>query len=441
MATSYPIRLLTENDLPGFSLVHQHAFHGGAPTQESRAGMLARFEFDRNLAAFDGPTQVGVAGIFSFRMRVPGALIPVAGVTMIAVLPSHRRRGVLTSLMRQQLRDIHERGEAVAALFSSETGIYGRYGYGAASWQAFYRLRGGEGALAASAPARDGLRLRLADPGSARAELAKVYDLVLAERPGLYGRDDIWWDKVLTDDVSPSAPLRCVLAEDDAGPLGYALFTGAPRWDEPTFLPDSSIDIREVMVSDPAAAAALWGDLLSRDLTTEFTAAMRPVDDPVRHLLADPRRLRATVSDGLWVRLVDVGQALAQRRYAAPVDAVIEIPADGFCPHNAGRWRLTTQPGGAPADGPADNAGPDAGAGPADGAGFPVGGLAATCERTSAPADVIVPVHALGAAYLGGTQLDTLARAGLVTETRPGAIAALSTALTWSPAPWCPYIF
>lgn len=435
MVTSYPIRMLTEDDLPGFQLVHQHAFHGGEPSEQSRASMLARFEFDRNLAAFDGPTQVGAAGIFSFRMRVPGALIPVAGVTMIAVLPSHRRRGVLTSLMRQQLTDIHERGEAVAALFSSETGIYSRYGYGIASWQAFYRLRGGEGALAVSAPARDGLRLRLADPGSARAELAKVYDLVLAQRPGLYTRNDVWWDKVLTDDVNPSTPLRCVLAEDDAGPLGYALYTGAPSWDDPTFLPDSSMDIREVMVSDPAAAAALWGDLLSRDLTTDFTAAMRPVDDPVRHLLADPRRLRAMVSDGLWVRLVDVGQALAQRRYAAPVDVVIEIPADDLCPHNAGRWRLTTQPSRPPADSPAHTAGP------ADGAGFPVGGLAATCERTSAPADVIVPVQALGAAYLGGTQLDTLARAGLLTQTRPGAIAALSTALTWSPAPWCPYIF
>jgi predicted acetyltransferase len=422
MATSYPIRPLTEDDLPGFSLVHQHAFHGGAPSPESRARMLARFEFDRNLAAFDGPTQVGAAGIFSFGMRVPGALLPVAGVTMIAVLPSHRRRGILTALMRRQLTDIHERGEAVAALFASENEIYGRFGYGLASWHAYFRLRGGEAKLAASAPARDGLRLRLADPGSVRAELAKVYDLVLAERPGLYTRNDAWWDKVLTDDVSPATPLRCVLAEDDAGPLGYAMYTGKPRWDQPTFLADSSMDIREVMVSDPAAAALLWGDLLSRDLTTEFTAAMRPVDDPLVHLLADPRRLRATVTDGLWVRLVDVGRALAQRRYAAPADVVIEIPADEFCPHNRGRWRLTTRPAGGPVADPA-------------------GGLAATCERTGAPADVVAPVHALGAAYLGGTKLDTMARAGVVTETCPGAIATLSTALTWSPAPWCPYIF
>jgi predicted acetyltransferase len=422
MATPYPIRLLTEDDLPGFSLIHQHAFHHGPPPETSRAGMLARFEFDRNLAAFDGTTQVGVAGIFSFAMRVPGALVPVAGVTMIAVLPSHRRRGILTSLMRRQLADIHQRGEAVAALFASETGIYGRYGYGRATSQAFFRLRGGEGALAPGAPDTGGLRLRLAEPASARAEAGKVYDQVLAERPGVYARNDTWWDNVLTDaDAGPGAtPLRCLLAEDGGGPRGYALFTGVSRWDGPTFLADSSINIREVMVTDPAATAAIWGDLLSRDLTTEFTAAMRPVDDPLLHLLADPRRARAMVSDGLWVRLVDVGKALAQRTYSAGADAVIEVLADEWCPHNQGRWRLTTT---------------------APGTRFPAGGLPATCERTTAPANVVAPVQALGAAYLGGTRLDTLARAGVVTEVTPGAVAALSTALSWDPAPWCPYIF
>jgi predicted acetyltransferase len=419
----YPVRLLSEEDLPGFSLVHQHAFHHGRPGERDRALMLKRFEFDRNIAAFDGPTVVGVAGIFSFSMRVPGALLPVAGVTMIAVLPSHRRRGILTSLMRRQLTDIHQRGEAVAALFASETPIYGRYGYGPASSQAFIRLLGGEGALAAGAPATGGVRLRLVDPTSVRAELAKVYDLVLAERPGVYARSDGWWDRVLSDaeaDAPGDSPLRCLLAEDDAGPCGYALFTGVARWDAESFLADSSMDMREIMTAGPAATAAIWGDLLTRDLTTEFTAAMRPVDDPLPHLLADARRVRTQVSDGLWVRLVDVGKALAQRRYSAAIDMVIEVSSDDMCPHNLGRWRLTT-----------DTSGP----------GFAAGGLPATCERTTAPADVTLPVRALGATYLGGTPLATLALAGLATEARPGAIAALSTALTWSPAPWCPLIF
>ncbi|HEY5985845.1 MAG TPA: GNAT family N-acetyltransferase, partial [Streptosporangiaceae bacterium] len=302
MATSYPVRPITEDELPGFRAVHEHAFHGRPSSERAHALWVSRLEVDRTLAAFDGNTVVGAAGIFSFRMRVPGALIPVAGVTMVAVLPTHRRRGILSAFMRRQFEDLSQGGEAVAALFASEAGIYRRFGYGPASSQAFFTLKGGEGTLAATAPVDDRLRLRLADPAAVRAELGKVYDMALAERPGFYARTDPWWDYVLDDpkeEWGGGTPLRCVLAEDDSGPRGYALFRAEGRWDDPNFLPDSSLKVQEAVAADPAAAAAVWGDLLSRDLTTEFQAEMRPVDDPLLHLLADPRRLRRQVSDAL----------------------------------------------------------------------------------------------------------------------------------------------
>ena len=421
--TPYPIRPLTEDDLLALHTVHQHAFHGGPPSDRALARMRSRVECDRTVAAFDGSTMVGATGAYSFRMRIPGALTAVAGVTMVAVLPSHRRRGILSSLMRQQLADLHERGEATAALFAAEMGIYGRFGYGPASWQATYGLRGGEGRLAPGAPGDGELRLRIAEPESARAELAKVYEAVLAERPGCFARNDSWWDRAVADDPESRAgasPLRCLIAEDAASPRGYALYSGRGRWDEETYLPDSTIEIRELFTTDPAATAAIWGDLLSRDLASDFRAGMRPVDDPLQHLLADPRRLRTRISDGLWVRLVDVGGALAQRRYACPVDVVIEVTDDG-CAWNRGRWRLTT--GTVPA------------------AGGPAQGVGATCERTTGLADIALPVRALGAAYLGGTQLGPMAAAGLVEELRPGTLAPLSAALSWDPAPWCPMMF
>jgi Sterol carrier protein domain len=134
---------------------------------------------------------------------------------------------------------------------------------------------------------------------------------------------------------------------------------------------------------------------------------------------------------------VEVGTALAQRRYAAPVDVVIEV-TDEFCPWNTGRWRLTVPPVSTP---PATGQAAGAAQAGAAGAARPVAGLAATCERTSAPAEVALPAHALGAAYLGGTRLAPLAAAGLITELRPGALAALSAAMSWDPAPWCPLIF
>jgi predicted acetyltransferase len=419
MATWDSIRPVTEDELAQVSLIHEHAFHGGPMSERDRAGLLTRLDLGRTLAVFDGTQPVGIAAAFSFRMRVPGALIPVAGVSLVAVLPTCRRRGVLTALMRRQLDDLSLGGEPVAALYSSEAGIYGRFGYGCASWHAYFTVHGGEGRLAPGAPSDPRLRLRLAEPAAARAELAKVYDLELAERPGLFARSGAWWDRVISDEETRrggASPLRCVIAEDDAGPRGYALLHARARWDEPAFLPDCQVEVRELMAADPAAAALLWSDLLSRDLATGFHAGMRPADDVLPYLLADQRRVRSQISDGLWVRLVDAGRALALRRYACPVEVVIEI-SDGLCPGNQGRWRLAT------------------------GGGHHADGLPATCERTTSRPDLSLGVQALGAAYLGGTRLGPLARAGQVTEHTPGAVAALSAAMSWDPAPWCPVIF
>jgi predicted acetyltransferase len=346
----------------------------------------------------------------------------VAGVTAVAVLPSHRRRGILSSLMRRQLGDVRERGETVAALFASESTIYGRYGYGVASAELDFTIRRGEGTMpgrpAAPGPAGPAdpaaaPRLRSPEPRDAAAELAKVYDCVLRGRPGLPARDNRWWDYTLWDPEprrSGSSPMRCVIAEDEAGPRGYALFSVKPEWGEHG-IPGSVLRVQELMATDPAAHAAVWSDLLTRDLVAEVRARMRPADDPLLYLLADSRRARAHLLDGLWVRLVSVPGALTRRRYACAVDVVIGV-ADELFPENAGRWRLQAAGGSA--------------------------GLTASCERTSAPVDVALPVRALGAAYLGGTRLGALAAAGLATETRPGALAALSAALSWDPAPWCP---
>jgi predicted acetyltransferase len=414
MTQRHEIRPITDDEFDAFHAVDEQAFQGSPPAADERPKILSRFEFDRSLAAFDGGEPVGIAGAFSFRMRIPGAVAPVAGVSWVAVLPSHRRRGILTQLMRRQLSDVRERGEAIAVLWASEAGIYGRYGYGRASWHAAFAVRRGEGALAADAPADPGLRLRIADPEQARTELAKVHDGLLEVRPGFFARTDLWWDRVLDDPEAErknASPLRCVLAEDDSGPRGYALYSGVGRWEDETFLPDNSISVRELLAADPAASAALWADLLGRDLVSEIRATLRPVDDPLFFQLADPRRLRPTVTDGLWVRITNLAAALAQRRYARPVDVVIEV-RDQIFPGNAGCWRLH-----------------------ADGSG------AAVCEPASAEADISLGIAELGAAYLGGTRLAALAAAGRVTELRPGTLAPLSTAMSWDPAPWCPVIF
>lgn len=417
MGTPYPIRPVTEDELSTISHVHEHAFHAGPASERAHANFAARFEPERSLASCDGSTVAGFAASFSYQMRVPGALVPVAGVSMVGVLPTYRRRGILSSLMRRQLADLSGNGEAVAALWASEAGIYGRFGYGCASQRYSFTLRAGEAGFVPDAPVDSRLRLRLVDPQLALADLSKVYELALAERPGFFARNDAWWDYALDDPESQregGTPLRCVVAEDDAGPRGYAVFNARQRWDDAD-VPDGRLMLREMIAADPAATAMLWRDLLTRDLISEFQMPIRPVDDPLLSLLADPRRARAKLSDGLWVRLLDVAAALEQRRYAAPVDVTIEV-SDDLCPQNQGTWRLVTSPGSGP-------------------------GLAATCQRASGAADISLPVRALGSLYLGGMRLGSLAAAGIVTESRPGAVAALSAAMSWDPAPWCPMIF
>jgi predicted acetyltransferase len=417
-SSPYPIRPIGEDELDSFVRVDEHAFHTSPPSESDRRILKDRFEFDRSLAAFDDATPVGITMCYSFQLSVPGQeVLPAAGVTFVAVLPTHRRRGVLTSLMRRQLADVRDRGEPLAVLWASESVIYSRYGYGRASWYLAYTLRRGEGALSrAAAKGGDGLRLRLAEPDAVLPELAKVHDAVLPTRPGFFARNDAWWRSVIYDPAEQrhgDSPLRCLLAEDASGPRGYALYAGVDTWTE--FLPENVLKVRELMAADPEASATLWADLLSRDLTSEFRIERRPVDDPLLFQLADPRRTRPLINDALWVRLVDVPRALAGRRYASPVDVVLEV-RDEILPANAGRWRLTTT-GDAPG-----------------------GGLAATCVPADSAPDVALDVTELGAAYLGGTRLGAMAGAGLV-EGRPGALRQLSAALSWDPAPWCPRVF
>jgi predicted acetyltransferase len=423
----YPIRPVSSEEFDAFHTVDMHAFHGSPLSPEERQLVLSHLEFDRSLAAFDGDTPVGTAGAYTFQLTVPGfAALPAAGVTWVSVLPSHRRRGVLSSLMRRQLADVRDRGEPLAVLWASESVIYPRFGYGRAMWHADFTLYRGEGTLArtapvaGTAPADGGLRLRLVDPVAAIPELAKVYDTVLPSRPGFIARTESWWQRTVYDPADRrqgTSPLHCVLAEDDGGPRGYALYSAVNHWDSDTSLPDSTLNVREMVATDAEASAALAADLLSRDLTTEFRLRGRPVDDPLLYQLADPRRARPRLKDALWVRIIDVPGALARRRYSAPADVVLEV-RDDLLPANAGRWRLTTGP-----------AAPDG------------AGLSATCAPSGSAPDVLLDVTQLGAAYLGGTTLSALAGAGLVTEGRPGAVRQLSTALSWDTAPWCPVNF
>ena len=420
MTERYVLRPVTPEEFGAFGDVLSQAFNESPWPAEAIEQQRTVFEFDRSLAAFDGDAITGTAGAYSFQLTTPGGVVGAAGVSFVSVLPSHRRRGIMSAMMRDQLADVAARGEPVAALFASESAIYGRYGYGCASGQLSLTIRRGEGALtpATAGGARAGglVRLRAAPPTDLRTELVKVYDAAAPHRPGMMARNERWWQDVLADLEffrRGMSPLKCLLAEDDLAPRGYALYRTKAGWDDDG-LPFGSLSVHELIAVDGEATAALWTDLLTRDLIGEVVARHRPVDDPLLAMLADRRRARACLTDGLWIRLTDVPAALRQRRYSCAANVVIEV-SDDLLPANAGRWRLQCP-------------------GPPDGG-------EASCERTTAAADIVLPVAVLGAGYLGGTRLGALASAGLITEHKHGTLARLSAAMYSDPAPWCPSMF
>lgn len=387
------------------------AFGGVAEAREERELWETLTEIERSIGAWDGDECVGTAGAFSFRVSVPGgALVPAAGVTMVSVAATHRRRGVLRSMMRRQLDDVRGLGEPIAVLTASEPSIYGRFGYGVATHQMSLEIDTSRVGITAP-PGTDDVRLRFAPIAEAAEACEAVYQRAIGSRPGMLARTPGWERLPLLDPPSErdgSSPLQCVLAERDGEVVGYVHFHNKPEWTDASA--NGSISLRQIDALDPAAYAALWRFLFDVDLTSTVRARNRPADDPLLYLVTDVRRCTVRVRDGMFVRLVDVGAALAARTYQTPVDVVLEVE-DAFCPWNEGRWRL---------------------AGDAKGA---------SCERTADAADLVLSVRELGSAYLGGVTLSALAGTGAVRELRQGALAEASVAFASTVAPWLQHGF
>ena len=393
------LRPATRAEYEQFSVAALTAFHREL-SDADRERYEKIDEPERSLAWFDDGRIVATTAAFTRTITVPGGTVRCAAVTAVAVVPTHRRRGLLTEMMRSQLDDVRSRGEPVAALWASEGTIYGRFGYGVGTTESHLVARRPAARLAVQPPAGEPLR---AGPAADHVEAMRaVHECVRLHRPGMLDRPGPWWEDRLhdaEDDRRGAQQLRAVVTED-----GYALYAVKPGWDDDG--PAGEVMLRELVAATPAARAVLWAFLLDQDLTRTITWRSAPPDEPLGLMLANPRALRRTVRDALWVRLVDVAAALAARTYAIEPDVVLEV-SDPFCPWNEGRYRLTG------------------------------GG----CEPSDAPADLALDAATLGAAYLGGPTLRALAEAGRVREFQPGAVERASAAFRGAVEPWCPESF
>jgi predicted acetyltransferase len=391
---------MTEDDRAAHLGLMQTAFLSSDDDATLRGSMDLQLADAHRLGEFIDGELVGSACATVRELTVPEAVgVEALAVSWVAVAPDQRRRGVLSGLMRRQLSDAHEAGgPAVAALWASEAAIYQRFGYGCATTKVDYRVS----AKATFRPEIDlgDDRVREVAPEDAVAIARPLYDAYAARRPGCWRRTDRDWRYRAYD---PAGLRGGRTAQRWAvHPDGFATFRAKHNWTERG--PDCTIAVDELIATTPAAHAALLRYLLDMDLSGWLTVS-GATDDPMPVLLENSRTAIGTLTDALYIRLVDLDRALSQRRYRTPVDVVIEI-SDALCPWNEGRWRLSTDERGG-----------------------------ATVSRTGDPADLATRATELGATYLGGTRLTTLADAGLVTEHTPGAVAALSAALLSERAP------
>jgi predicted acetyltransferase len=382
-------------------------YFGGGPDDERAKRFAKVLPLERMHAAFDGDRIVGGAGAFPFQLTVPGGPIACGGVTVVGVLPTHRRRGVLTAMMRAQLEDIRDRGESIAALWASEEVIYGRFGYGMASLAGEIGIASGYTGL--REPPDQTASARLISLDEAKTVLPAIYDRVRAATPGMFGRTDTWWElRNLADPLDRregGGEKNVLLLELGGEPAGYALYRVFSKFEHGSAA--GHLEVIEALADGAVATRELWRVVLEMDWSASVKAFLLPIDHPLLHQLRYPRRLQMRIGDGLWLRLVDVGAALSARAYSGEGSVVLEVE-DAFLPENTGRWRVA-------------------------------GG---TAERTDEAADLALDVRELGTAYLGGFTFAELLRAGVVRELQDGGAArADALFLTSAPKPWCPEIF
>ncbi|MGZ8717286.1 MAG: GNAT family N-acetyltransferase [Gaiellaceae bacterium] len=377
----------------------------GAPPDEERLRRFSKvLALERMHAALEDGQVVGGAGAFTFDFSVPGGTLPCAGVTVVGVAPTHRRRGALRALMDTQLRDVHERGEPIAALWASEETIYGRFGYGIAAWAGDMRIAREWGAFARPLERRG--QMRFVTQEQALELFPPVWEALRHERSGVFFRTRDWWElrPLRLPDEEKANPKRFVALDLDGEPQAYAVYRRYPGFEDG--VSNARTEVIEAVGATPQATAEVWRFLLDIDWTSTFEASLLPPDHPLFLLLANPRRARYRMGDALWVRLVDVGAALSGRAYSGDGSIVFDV-RDAVCPWNEGRWKLE-------------------------------GGSAA---RTDADADLALEVDALGSAYLGAVSFEELRGALRLEELVDGAVERADALFGWRPLPWCPEIF
>lgn len=381
------------------------------PTADQLLGVPPDQRFAADIAGADRGTYPGIYGVRPLQLAVPvgdaARLVPCAGLTWVAVHPDHRRRGVLSAMIRHHVEQTHREGCALSALHASEPAIYGRQGYGVATSGISVTLARG---TAFTAPALEGaaddvITSLATQTGDDLAIRVRDCELRLAATtPGMVGLELDVYRRIVhetAEDLRGKEPRRYLFAERDGVDVGFAVFRRTHKWERNR--PQGTLEV-PALFGDAAARLALLRRLVDVDLMATVRLPEVGVDDELWHWIGPRADAEAVPVDNLWVRVIDLAAALPLRSYDAECDVVVEV-ADPYAPWQAGRWRITVRGG------------------------------EGRAERTEVEPDVELPVAALGAAYLGGSNLVAMHRAGVLAERRRGAIRELWHAFRTDLAP------
>ncbi len=402
------IRALAEDEVDAHRASMLDAF-GADPAGDPDGGARLRTLLDRSrtFCGFDGAAIVGTCATWTMTLAVCGGTVPMAGLTQVSVRSTHRRRGLLRAMITAHLDDAAARGEPVSGLWASDAPIYGRFGYGVA-------VEGdelGAGPDDGFARGRDLDQLELLTDDQAAATLPALYDRGLGLRPGMFSRTADWWrtrrfaDR--PDQRRGRSARRHVVSLRHGAPTGYAVYRQQLHFDDGR--PAGTVDIEELLGFDATAEATLWHHLTHLDLFPKVSWWNAPTDCLAPWMATDRRRVtRRQRADTLWLRIGDVGRALAGRAYlddGALVLAVVDAMSG-----TRTSWQLTVTAG------------------------------RATCVATDAGPDLELDQAALGAIYLGGTSPSLLAGTGAI-RGGPAALTLADRLFRWPVAPWCAEIF
>ena len=374
----------------------------GDPTDEESVRLEASFVErgkSRALAAYDRGEIVGSMSCHYFDMNVPGGKFALAGVSDVTTRATHRRRGVMSRLMSRTLNDAKEEGQALAALWASESNIYGRFGFGMAMLHEDWTIERKDTAFTLEDDSRG--EIRFVEAGESARAFAGAYDRVCRMRPGMIDRNDLLWEIALLDTEEfreGASEFYHAVYEYGGRVEGYLLYRLDGR--------GRLLSVRELVAATGEAYSALWRFCFGIDLMDTFRATNQPMDAALPWMLAAPRRLRRATGEEFWLRIVDADAALTERGYATEDRLSIEL-RDPLCPWNEGVIELDGGPEGA------------------------------VCKRSGKGADLVMSIADLSASYLGAVRFSTLAQARRVEERTEGALRRADAMFATDLRPWC----